>query len=137
MNPLSPVHAVEAAILALLVLSLLLVSWPLVVSQSLTRQHLRALGRDRRRRGYIRFSPRVFVTASPVTVPPRATSTGCKPDGRRPVAADGLALRAALSRTTAPTDFSYATATSRGGHTTDADGASMTACPTSPTSRQK
>jgi hypothetical protein len=86
----------------------------------------RATKRPAKRPGYIRPSLSASDSASPITGLTRtltATSTGCKTAGRPLAEVDGLALRAALSRTTAPTSYGDVTASVRGDHTTDADAA--------------
>lgn len=122
-HTVNPVKIVEACVLALLLLSLFVAGWPLVTLRS--RHHARS--RARRRGGYMHHVPSASGNANQATARARATSTGCKPDGRLREAPDGLALRAALSRTSAPTDSGYgrrpgtATATRPGIPTTDAD----------------
>jgi hypothetical protein len=83
-------------------------------------------GRSRRRPGYIRPSLSAYVSASPTTgatLTPTATSTGCRTAGLRLAAPEALALRRALSRTTAPTGSGFDTALLPGDHTTGADAA--------------
>ncbi len=88
-------------------------------------QH-RATKRPAKRPGYIRPSLSASDSASPITGLTRtltATSTGCKTAGKPLAAVDGLALRAALSRTTAPIASGGVTVFPRGDHTTGADAA--------------
>lgn len=104
-------------------LVMLLVTSPLLLSLRDRR------GRSRPRGGYTAHSPRVSGSGSRGTARAVRTSTACKPAGRLPVAPDGLALRAALSRTTAPTDSGSDTAISRGDRTTGAAGLAAAAEP--------
>ena len=81
-------------------------------------------GRRPRRPGYIRLSPSASGSANPTTAPTRprtATSTGCKTAGPQPADTASQATPHAPSRTTAPGGSGNATASNRGGPTTDAD----------------